>query len=180
MKESYLIPKITYERLLKGTTAQTSDTTMAKTTIPPTLTEESIIPLNIQELPTQKKKNHNPALYHLPLLTLAQSKAPYAYEILEYLKQSDQIQWDDEGNLFPPFDGLNVVDFIKILNDGRRYARDENSAKYELLIKMLNLPPSFIRNTKLREQMSGGGSRLPPQWKIKKGVRRSPNIWLHY
>ena len=177
MKESYLIPKITYERLLKEATVQTPKMTIAKTTIPPTPQEEPNIPLNIQELPTQKK-NNNPSLYHLPSLAFTQSKSPYAYEILEYLKQSDQIQWDEEGNLFPPFDGLNVADFVRLLNDGRRYARDENSAKYELLIKMLNLPPSFIKNVKLRERMTGG-ARIPCQRKIKE-VRKRPKIWLHY
>lgn len=99
MKESYLIPKIVYERLVKNVPPNPAVT---KTSIHPTLKKKnSIIPLNVQGVKFKNRnEGSNPSLQSLPPMTLPQTKIPYGRQLIEYIKDSSQISWDSDGNLF--------------------------------------------------------------------------------
>ena len=147
MKESYLIPKVLYERMMKSPKVSKSMgtpnkvTTRLKTFIPPSI----------------HKSVKNPPLQELLSMAFPTAKLPYAQQFVEYLKKSDAVKWDSNGNLFPPFDNLNIVDVINTLANVNKTLDDEDVDKYKLLLQAINMPDRGIRNKSAQKKLKGGG-----------------------
>ena len=165
MKESYLIPKVLYERMMKTPkvskpmTTPNKVTTRLKTFIPPSI----------------HKSVKNPPLQELLSMAFPSTKLPYAQQFVEYLKKSDTVKWDSNGNLFPPFDDLNIIDVINMLTNVNKTIDNEDVDKYKLLLQAINMPDRGIRNKSARKQLKGGGGGDGGPGKKKK-ERKKKNV----
>ena len=150
MKESYLIPKVLYERMMKTPKASKPMVPHNKVTMR----------LKTFTPPSIHKPVKNPPLQELLSMAFPSNKLPYAQQFVEYLKKSDTVKWDNNGNLFPPFDNLNIVDVINTLTSVNKTLVQEDVDKYKLLLQAINMPDRGIRNKTARKQIKGGGSAV--------------------
>ena len=172
MKESVLISKIVFDQLSKKG---------AKTNVPPPL-HKDVIPLDIKTVPD--KKSMNPPLNHLPALTLPSGKTPYAHELIEYIRKLGNLSWDREGNLFPPFHEINIIDLIKELTDKRYTSKLHSKPQMNLLLKNINIPPSMIKNDDIRQAYMSGGGLKKKKKQTTKGRKNKQSVqlnsWVRY
>ena len=209
MKELYLIPRLTYEGLLRSkqhnvathgnessrkSLADSSENSISskdegkvrihldsieppktekkttkavfKTLIPPLIKKrrENMIPLRLNET-GNNNDNKSPSLADIAPAYFTESRLPYVNSVLRYMQKSNNIQWDEEGNLYSPFKGFNILDIVKGFT-GKDKVNDEYLQDFKHLMKIVNMPASMIKNKSLVRQLHDAP-------KIKRGAGKS-------
>lgn len=208
MKELYLIPKLTYERLMGSCSAANGkssgggnppSSTLPRSPRAPETGSYVKVPLKInsrgdrrdvtEQYKTHVKppkmggegrnkdgislnvtpsksisKNHQPSLSHVIPIHFSETKFPYVNSVLEYLKTSGNVMWNEQGDLNAPLSGYNILSIIRDFSD--RVKVDEATARdYKYVIDAAGIPNWLIRNKSLVYQLNS-------QPKIKKGGGR--------
>ena len=81
----------------------------------------------------------------------------YAKSILKHL--AGIIKYDSNGNILDPITGINIIDVIRffITNSADRHIKE----KIRVLLNMIKIPPSYIRNALARRYLTGPAKRAP-------------------
>lgn len=179
MKELYLIPKLVYERVMKShkdvTDSEISSSNIGgynkmvelKTILtnkpPPAIVpqfnnNESLKKKNTVTLKTlkkvgEKKNNKNPPLSNLINIIFPNTTRTYALSLLKYFEKSDNMKWDNNGDLFHPLNKYNILEFITNLAQKNKKIDAQYIDDYKYLISDINLPYWLIRNVALKKQL---------------------------
>ena len=123
------------------------------------------VPYNIESQETK------PSLDGVLTIVLKPAHLPAAKEIMKRVSNIPELSWDSLGNFNPPLQNLNAVEFLKfILSYNMKWSKPDSIADMVLLMKMGNIPSSFIINPSAKSLLApksggcvsvggGGGSK---------------------
>lgn len=156
MKEFCLVPTTIAEKYMLNrpssitTKAPSSPKTLATTT---SATATSPSPATIK---TAKVPLHaNPPLHDIIKLSVPPSLRDYGLAFMSSLDNTSNISWDEQGNLLPPFSGLNVIDLINTLGTAKGKIPGEQSDLISLLLRYARIPQRALRTTQ-KKKLTGG------------------------
>lgn len=117
---------------------------------------------SLAEVPQRvKKKDNNPSLENLIRLSVSPSLQEYGLSFIRMLEDKPNISWDEQGNLLPPFSGLNILDLINTLGRVKGKSLNVPYSLITLLFRLGNLPFDVIKNLSLKKKLLGdGGGRV--------------------
>ena len=191
MRELFLLPKSTYERLISNRKERKKSEHILQpfrnvesntskqgftTVIPPGQVKEKKVGLksvgwSLKKSDEKKKDQfdgeNNPTLNHLIPSIFSSVRIGYVKSLLNLLKNTNLIRWNAVGDLSSPIVGYNILDVIKDF-DGNKLPSNWNpkmSTDYSTLFKYMNIPPVMIRNKSIR-------SHIDPTFKRGSGKRR--------
>ena len=72
-----------------------------------------------------------------------------------YLKDKDNISWNEMGYLDSPFQGYNIIKMMHKLIAERSYLDVNELPFYKMFVKMANIPLETIRNDFAKSQLEG-------------------------
>ena len=197
MKEFYLVPKHVAQHWKTAADNQKKEKNWTSEQ-----KKEMINNLRIREIDEERDKEKvisrvpykidsqesKPSLDEVLTIVLKQVHLPAAIEIMKRVSNVPDISWDRLGNFNPPLQNLNLVEFLKfILTYNMKWTKPGSVANMMLLMKIANLPPSFITNPSAKSLLvpkTGGsvnvskGETVGKVWKRKSvlGERR----WMPY
>lgn len=163
MKELYLIPKQSYERMVSSLNVnpkvnmkrkdKTKDIEWKTSLPPPSLQKHSRaeIPLKIINTPMDSSINQNPSLNELLPITFKDEDLSRAKLLLKRFESSGNFKWDNNGDLFSPFNKGNIIDIIKIWNDDKSLFSDRDVELYRYIISTTDIPMWMIKNPQLKK-----------------------------
>jgi len=144
MKEYCLVPVSIAEKYMYTTVPTTATT--------PTITHSSTPPrLSQTSLPSR----NNPPLEDLIRVAVSPAYREYGISLVKLLDGKPNIAWDEKGNFFPPFSGLNIVHLINILANPKGKFSSQEKPLVSMLFRLAQLSPDVIRNTR-QKQLVGG------------------------
>ena len=114
----------------------------------PLLSTSTSSPSDIPPPPNQS----NPSLRHLlSLKGVPNTRISYCLEFLSYLKQLPLIKWDHNGILEQPFQGINIVDFVKDVSQKSKTDIPKSTIlQYADFINSSNIEIEYILNSKVK------------------------------
>ena len=164
MKELYLIPKQGYERMLsslntvsvkiKGNTKSKNNREWKTSIPPPSVQNPSTphIPLRVVKT-LENKENRNPSLYELLPMTIKTDEISHAKIILKYFEKTNNISWDNTGDLYAPVNEGNIIDIINDFNSGKTKFTDHKIELYKYIITTTGLPLWMIKNPTIKKMI---------------------------
>lgn len=106
------------------------------------------------------KVHVNPPLEHLLRVAVPPAFRDYGSSFLKLLDEKPGIVWDEQGNLLPPFQGLNVFDLIRSLGNAKGDIKKipvEKRPLISMLFRLAQLPASVIVSNTQRSKLMGSG-----------------------
>lgn len=194
MKELYLIPKQTYERMVSTLNNNSKVNTKRKekkeiewkTPLPPPPLQKharEVIPLKVINTPGDMSINQNPSLNELLPITFKEEDLPRAKLLLKRFETSGVFKWDNNGDLFSPFNKGNIIDIIKTWSDDKSLFSDSDVDVYRYIISTTDIPIWMIKNPQLKKMMLAKDVKNKNK-KNKMGAGRvkkiSTKIWRSY
>ena len=111
---------------------------------------------DVLPLPVKQEQNNNPSLDFLLEMDFPKTKINYVKAFMKnYLKDKDNISWDEMGNLRNPFQGYNVIKMMHKLIAERSYLDVNELPFYKMFIKMNSIPYEAIKNEFAKSQLEG-------------------------
>lgn len=79
----------------------------------------ALLPIKSQasHSPRQHTGSANPSLEDLIRVSVPPPNREYGLSLVKLLDGKPNVSWDERGNLFPPFSGLNIIDIINSLGN---------------------------------------------------------------
>jgi len=112
----------------------------------------------------------DPALDETIKILLRPTEHEYADGILSYLRKHPLIRWDSSGNMMSPIRDVNIIDIIRYWVNTNANFDASKIPDLRMMIKLVDLPKSYIRNPKARARLFKGGGHPPS--KVKPGKIR--------
>ena len=104
--------------------------------------------------------NRKPDLESLLNVYVKPFNKEYVTSMLTLLNNNESVQWNERGDMLPPFTKINIIDLLKKFALGSGNKLDENILPdVKLLLSVADIPNGYIRNKTIRNQLSqeGGG-----------------------
>lgn len=100
----------------------------------------------------------------------------YVKAFLSLMKHTPGIMWDTTGNLLSPITNFNIIDILQTLSDtnSKLGFKADDVPFIKMLLHNTNLDPSFIRNTKAKRQLFGGGGGARGGGRTSAPIRTKP------
>ena len=139
------------------------------------------IPLRVTKVQSISASRKPPLTDIIPIY-FTEPKFPYVNSVLHYLQKSDNIQWDEEWDLYSPLNRYNILDIVQSFL-GRKKVEKEQLQDYEYIIRTAGIPYWLIKNKLLVNQLRNtSGIKKGAGKRHGKGDRNSSrNIsWLPY
>ena len=147
VKEFCLVPRALAEATLKSSlqVKPTSHQEFKKT------------PQNVSEI--LPKSEADTTLDESLKIILKPTEYHYADLMLAFLRKHPLVRWDSSGNMLSPIRNVNIVDIIRYwLNRNNNFDSNKIS-DLRMMVKLIDLPPSFIKNPKAKAQLFKGGKK---------------------
>lgn len=91
-------------------------------------------------------------------IILRPTEYQYADGILSYLRKHPLIRWDSNGNMMSPIRDVNIFDIIRYWVTKNSTFDSNKIPDLRMMVKLVSLPESFIKNPKARGKLLKGGS----------------------
>ena len=173
MKEFYLVPKHLYDAMKSTTTVKkkgsdiikgripNSSTTNIKrripkigeqwqTKIPPPPLRNQITLNSIKGTDTNDKPN----IYTHLSLRMSGKELQRATLILKHFDKSNDMKWDEYGDLYSPINGYNIIDIIHDLIYHEKISNIDKLNDFKYIITSSALPIHYIKNKFIKEHLS--------------------------
>lgn len=120
---------------------------------------KEIEPILPPTLPYSSKKpppRTNPPLTELIKIGVAPHLREYGFSLVKMMEGKSNIEWDEHGNLFPPFGSLNVIDVINTAGNTKGRFPNDHKSLISLLFRLSEVPPTVVRNPSQKKHIFGG------------------------
>ena len=105
------------------------------------------------------KSEADTALDEALKIILKPTEYHYANLMLPLLRKHPLIRWDSSGNMLSPIRGVNIVDIIRYWLNRNNNIDSNKIPDLRMMVKLIDLPPSFIKNPKAKAQLFKGGKK---------------------
>lgn len=157
MKEFCLVPVSIAEKYMFNRHSPLALHT--KTPVPPPPTT-ALPPPPASTMTAGVAKRSNPPLHDMIRVGVPPSLREYGLSFAAMLDNKPDISWDEQGNLLPPFSGLNVIDLINSLGTAKGKIPVDQSGLISLLLRYARIPQRALRTTQ-KKKVTGGSLWLP-------------------
>ena len=145
---------------------------LAETSLPPKLQVKATSHQELKETPqnvseASPKSEADTTLDENLKIILKPMEYHYAHLMLSFLRKHPLIRWDSSGNMLSPIRDVNIVDIIRYWLNRNNNFDSSKIPDLRMLVKLVNLPPSFVKNPKAKAQLFKGGVK-------KKNIRWDP------
>ena len=150
-------------------------------------------PLKIQNMNNNNSNNNihkkkiNPNIYNMLNLKIIGKEMPRAKLILKHFENSEDVRWNEHGDLYSPINAYNVVDIIHdlVYKVGTDKIGSQKLDDMKYIVNASSLPLHYIKNTNFLKYVTGqeeevrkGGSTVENSKKKKK--KNPPCPWECY
>ena len=99
----------------------------------------------------------NPEISNLVPLYVKSTNAPYVDMMLERIKDSPIVKWDNRGNLLSSTRSSNILDMLNLLSNSSQIPTRADLVDIKHIVNAVGILPSEIRNTRVRQKIQGSG-----------------------
>ena len=134
-----------------------------------------------------RKKKINPNIYNRLNIKIGGKEMTRAKLILKHFENSEDVRWNEDGDLYSPINAYNIVDIIRdlVYKTANPKMSLQKLADVKYIVNVSSLPLHYINNTIFLNYMNGeeeeevrkGGSTVENKMKKKKNPLCS---WVCY
>ena len=104
-----------------------------------------------------------------------------AKTLLKHFEKNDNLQWSQEGDLYQPITGINILDIIYDITSNKTQFSDKEIAIIKHILLITNTPISFIINKRIKDEIIKASFNIQqPSTPKRKPKRKNVLTWRKY
>lgn len=146
MKEYCLVPVKIAEKYIQSKNKIPTQESTPKAVIPATKPRPIVSPPSTPNVNSLVKSFMTPATQE------------FGVSVVNLLRNSPGVSWDDKGNLLAPISGINLIDLLQIMANKKGTFPAAHRPLIKTLFGLTDLPKDIIKNPSERKRVFGGGA----------------------